>query len=254
MAPMTAATTLLALLDHADADQLLVLLDAQNLLSVLEHHGRERETLKRELARGQSPGTLLLGLFEQGHSAAALISILPPGTLERVKSEGEAAKAANKGGFEKRAALTSQPRAPASSASRVQPSPARGPTSGPKVTVALVAYLVALTVPAMLVSGVLPLWTISLSTGIAIAGIGAGLAGLFAAHGWPMRIAGMVSGVLSAPGAVALTYLWLLLRGGTVLRIELALAVTIGALPGAILYGVCRAVYQRMSARAPQVP
>jgi|GEM_PF-2152868 len=252
---MTTATTLLSLLDHADADELLVLLDAENLLQVLEHYGRDREALRRELGHGHSPGTLLLGLFEQGHTAAALIAILPPGTLERMKSEKANPEKANT------VAPLAQPRSTKAASSNrsttrnanmIAARPDGAGRVDPSISVAFVAYLVALIVPAMLVSGVLPIWTISMSTGVVVAAIGAGLAGVFAGREWPIRIAGMISGVLSAPGAVVLTYVWILLRGGTILRIEIALTVIIGALPGALLYALCRAIHRRMTARAPQ--
>ena len=239
---MTAAQPLLSLLEFADGDQLLVLLEAENLLVVLEHHGRDRARLRRELSTGSSPGELLLALFREGHQAADLIALLPPDAIAKAKARTEAKEA-------KRPVSAEAPKASAgaaSSPSGATPGARSAPLSAGSsaLPVALIVYLVALVVPSMLVSGALPDWTISISTGIAIAALGAGMAGLFAASAWPLRVAGAIGGVLSAPGAVLLTAGWLALRG-SVLRIELALTVILGALPGVLFFALAAALHRR---------
>jgi hypothetical protein len=224
----SAATTLLALLEHADGDQLEVLLEPANLLVVLGACGHDRERVKQQLGRGGTPGTLLLGVFERGKTADELIAMLP--------------EAARQPPIRAAKERTSAPAGP------IAPVPITAPAPGPEVTnaletrhAALVAWLAALTVPAMLASGVLPLWTIESSTAIALAAPLACLSGAFIAGRPGLRVAGAVGGLVSAPGAVWLAVLWMGLRDNP-LRLELALAIAIGALPGLAIYGVTRLI------------
>lgn len=241
-ARVSAAQTLLELLEFADdGDQLLVLLEAENLLVVLEHHGRDRAQLRRELSAGASPGKLLLALFREGHKASDLIALLPPEAIAKVKARTAADEAAR--------ATARKTTSTSAAPSTLPPRPALLGAGAAALPVAFIAYLVALVVPSMLVAGVLPAWTISISTGVAAAALGAGVAGLFASSAWPLRLAGAIAGVLSAPGAVLLTAVWLALRGSA-MRIELALTVILGAMPGVLFFALATALYRRFGARA----
>lgn len=220
-----AATTLLALLDHADADQLETLLEPAHLLIVLEGCGRDREKLKRELEAGIIPGTLLLELFEQGRTADELVGMLPEGALERTRARSKA-----RGDHQETPIRRVD----------LDPSLALTELSRP----AVIGWLAALTVPAMLASGALPEWTIDATTAVAVAAVAAAICGALIARPTSLRVAGVVAGLVAAPGSVLLSAYWLALRERP-LRLELALAVALGALPGILLFVVAYFRHER---------
>lgn len=220
-----AATTLLALLDHANADQLETLLEPAHLLVVLEECGRDRTTIQRKIDAGAVPGTLLLELFGEGRTAEELVAMLPDGALERTRARSK----------ERGDAIEKPVRR-----ADLDPSLALTELNRP----AVIAWFAALTVPAMLASGVLPEWSISTSTAVPIAVLAAGAAGAFIAEPTRLRVAGLVAGLVGAPGAVLLSSYWLAMREQP-LRIELALAVALGALPGMVLFLVAYFRHER---------
>ena len=96
----------------------------------------------------------------------------------------------------------------------------------------------------MLASGALPEWTIDTSTAVALAVAVATLMGAFVAQPVSLRVAGIVAGLIAAPASVLLSTYWLSLRDRP-LKIELILAVTLGALPGILLFAVVFVVHER---------
>ncbi|MEQ9322063.1 MAG: hypothetical protein RIF41_23040 [Polyangiaceae bacterium] len=220
-----AATTLLALLDHTSADQLETLLEPVHLLIVLEGCGRDRETIQHAIDTGAVPGTLLLALFDEGRTAEELVAMLPDGALERTRARSKARGDADEKPV-RRADL--------------DPSLALTDLNRP----AVIAWFAALTVPAMLASGALPEWTIATSTAVPGAIVAAGAAGAFIAEPTRLRVAGLVAGLVGAPGAVLLSSHWLALREQP-LRIELAMAVALGALPGMVIFLVAYFRHER---------
>lgn len=71
------ASILLALLKHAPAERVEVMLDAVVLLHLWIDHGHSKESLEAKLRAGTKPGAILLELFEL-HGADALWESLPP--------------------------------------------------------------------------------------------------------------------------------------------------------------------------------
>lgn len=215
----------MALLEHADADQIETLLEPAHLLVVLQRCGRDLDDVKGRLVADEPPGQLLLELFEEGRSADELLALMPPGALERTRARSVA-----RGDHEE--------------------APLRRADLDPSLKLtalrrpAIVAWFAALTVPAMLASGSLPEWALSPTTATAVAVVLAMISGALVAEERALRIAGAVSGLIGAPGAVWLSYLWLSLRDQA-LRLELALAVALGALPGMVIFLVAYLVHQR---------
>lgn len=94
-------------------------------------------------------------------------------------------------------------------------------------------------VPAMIVAGFMPEWDVLPFAGwLAIATLGAGLAGAIAT---PLWARGAVSGALAGAGALVGIVVYVAVRGGltdhhTYLSIELVIGALLGAAPGMILY------------------
>ena len=79
---------LLALLEHADASELLVLMEAENVLALLRQDGWSDDDVRTALKKEKKlPGELLLGLFERGRTAAELLAMLGPKAIAAVEAE-----------------------------------------------------------------------------------------------------------------------------------------------------------------------
>lgn len=79
MTDKSTADILLELLEYVDdGSQLETLLEPANLINLLKQHSHmSEEAIKSKLKNGSSPGELLLGLFQEGHKADALLASLP---------------------------------------------------------------------------------------------------------------------------------------------------------------------------------
>lgn len=228
----SAAETLIALLDHADGDTLLVLLDGKNLLTLLRRAGRSEADVARALRiEKRQPGELLLDLFREGRTSAELLGWIAPEDVERAKresAEGRAAKSKPTAGLvagllagreARRAAIRD-------------------------ATLWLVLVSVAGLAPAVI--GLLDLSAairmLALGPGpvlsaIATLGLAAGAIG---AKTPPGRVRGAVAGALTSVGMFVGVYLYMTqgpAAGRTsVLKIEIVLAAVLGAIPGFAAY------------------
>jgi hypothetical protein len=98
------------------------------------------------------------------------------------------------------------------------------------------ALLFVVIVPAMIVAGFFPAWdALSLDGWVALATIGAALAGSGYVSGRAPWYVGAVGGALVAPGALLAIYFYTRERS-TVFRVEIALAFFLGAAPGLLAY------------------
>src|SRR5690349_9380706 len=97
--PASSVDVLLALLEHTDADALLVLLEPVNLIALLRRDGWTDEAVRTALeVEKKIPGELVLGLFQRGHTTDELLAALGPAAVAAVAAEraSSAAKAAAK--------------------------------------------------------------------------------------------------------------------------------------------------------------
>lgn len=114
--------------------------------------------------------------------------------------------------------------------------------------------IVVPTIAGLLYGGFFPLWSQGaspMSLYVAMAGAGVGLS----LHAWgrvPV-VAGALAGVVIGAGAVLTLAAWLTLRsrlpGDSVLRIEIIVALIIGAVPGIVLYRVLASFLGRRDAQ-----
>jgi hypothetical protein len=228
----SAADTLLALLDHADGDTLLVLLDGKNLLTILRHAGRSEADVARALrAEKRNPGELLLELFREGRTSAELVGWLAPEEIERAKresAEGRAAKAKPAGGFVGGLLAGREARKAAIHDARLW----LVLVSVAGLAPAIVGLLDLNAAIRMLALGPGPVLS-----GIATLGLAAGAIG---AKTPPGRLRGAVAGALTAVGMFVGVYLYMT-QGpaagrSTVLKLEIVIAAAVGALPGFAAY------------------
>lgn len=232
----TAAEVLLKLLDHADGAELVVLLDAENLLVVLTHAGRTRDEIKAALARGKLPGELLLEVFSSGRKKDELLASLGESGARQLAAE----RAGNK---------------PSPAKGTVHRAPQRGVTGTPafvldgkgKIGVALL-FLGAFLPPLfgfLDLRVALWLWTSLGAVAVGVAALG-GIGGGLLAIGREKLWVGIVCGALASVGGAAAA-IWYLIAGpgagrASVMRLEIVLAAIVGMIPGAIVLRVLRAL------------
>ncbi len=99
--------------------------------------------------------------------------------------------------------------------------------------------LVVTLIPAMIVSGFFPDWNVlSNEVWLAIATVGAGVAGAIATPLWPR---GAIAGALAGAGVMLGIWAYVAIRGAltdhyTFLKLELVIGAMLGAAPGMLLY------------------
>lgn len=76
---MSSVDTLLTLMDHVDdVNQLEVFLEAKNLQRIMHAAGHDDAAMRRMIAAGETPGTMLLGVFKSGRTADEMMALIPP--------------------------------------------------------------------------------------------------------------------------------------------------------------------------------
>jgi len=111
----------------------------------------------------------------------------------------------------------------------------------PRESWALTLGMVAVIIPGMIASDFMPAWNVLPFVGwLAIATIGAALAGAIATPSWDR---GMICGALAGAGALAGMWLYVTLRvwltgSNTFWNVELVIGIGIGGAPGLVLYGL----------------
>lgn len=74
----SAADTLLSLIEYVDdVGQLEVLIEAKNLRRIMHAAGHDDVAMRRMIAVGETPGTMLLGVFKSGRTAAEMMALIP---------------------------------------------------------------------------------------------------------------------------------------------------------------------------------
>ncbi|MEZ4466258.1 MAG: hypothetical protein R3F60_14305 [bacterium] len=209
-----AATVLLELLEHIpDTQRLEQLLEAENLRRVLNACGRSDADIRAAIADGKKPGHLLLDLIKSGRTGDELVALLPPPGPSPAQSARAAARRAVPGPRDLKDVTT------------------LNKAGG-------IGAMVAVIVPAMILSGFFPLWNVG-SPGLwyGIATGGAALGGALFAWGRHPAWLGALCAALAAPGALFVMQWWTADRE-TIWNVEIAAACGAGALPGIILYNV----------------
>jgi len=206
----SAGSVLLELLDIVpDAAKLERMLEPANLLRILLARGRDKDDIRAAL-KTRNPGELLLEVLRQEEDPEALLALC----TAPVEPRGAPAF----------------PSAPAAAA--VEPF---GEVSTLN-KVASFALIFVVIIPAMIVAGFFPEWQrLSLVEWLAIATIGAAVAGVGYVQGRAPWYVGALGGALVAPGALLAIDLYTRERT-TVFRIEIALAFFLGAAPGLVAY------------------
>ncbi len=241
---------LLKLLEHADANELLVLMDAENVLALLRDDGWSDDAVRAALKEQKKlPGELLLGLFERGRTAAELLAVLGPKAVAAM--EAERAKPARTAGAESSPLAT--PGVTASAPGDAKPAPPRpallarvGVGAGRTQVAGLVLVLAAALAPSMLA-----IFDINIAMALLRFGVGSvlGLVALAGAVGgalatspdgrrWILALSGAAA---SVGGFLAVTgyALWTASLGRTsLLRLEIAAICMIGMLPAVALAAV----------------
>ncbi|MFT5353068.1 MAG: hypothetical protein ACI9KE_000265 [Polyangiales bacterium] len=74
----SAADTLLSLIEYVDdVGQLEVFIEAKNLQRIMHAAGHDDAAMRRMIAAGETPGTMLLGVFKSGRTAAEMMALIP---------------------------------------------------------------------------------------------------------------------------------------------------------------------------------
>lgn len=241
---------LLALLEHADASELLVLMEAENVLALLRQDGWSDDAVRTALKEEKKlPGELLLGLFERGRTAADLLAMLGPKAIAAVEAErsrpakpvnptASTPDASGKVGSAQTAANAAP--GPASPLARLGVGPGRAQVAG------LVLVLAAALVPSMLALLDLKIALVLLRLGVApvlglialAGGLGGALATGPSGRRWALALCGAVASVGGCAAVIAYS-LWTARAGRTsLLRLEIAAICMIGMLPAVALAAV----------------
>lgn len=97
-------------------------------------------------------------------------------------------------------------------------------------------FVIVVVLPALLLANFFPEWNVQpAGVWIAIATVGAALSGVAYVHGRAPHHVGLIGGALCAPGSLAAIAWWTSGRT-SVLRIEVAIAFLLGAVPGVLVY------------------
>jgi hypothetical protein len=243
---------LLALLEHTDASALLILMEPENVLTLLRHDGWTDDAVRKALKEEKKlPGELLLGLYERGRTTDELLAILGPAAVAAVEAErarpaqtAAAPAAATKSDTPAPAKTSDAPaRAKAPRVAGTAPLANVGVGGGRVQVAGLVVVLAAALVPSMLAVFDLRIALALLHLGIGtvlglvalVGAIGGALATSPSGRRWALAISGAVASV--GGGAAVIGYaLWTARMGRTsLLRIEIAAVCMIGMLPALAL-------------------
>ena len=248
----TTVELLLALLEHADANELLVLMKPENVLALLRNDGWTDEAVGVALKDEKKlPGELLLGLIQRGRTVAELLAQLGPEALAAVEAERARPTTAPVAASPAKASPTASPTSP-TEASAVVPAPlplARAGVGGGRAQViGLVLILAAALVPAMFsvldLRFALTLLRLGPGPVLGLIGLGGAVGGALATAPGGRRWALALSGAVASSGgfsAVIGYALWTASMGrSSLLRIEIAAVCLIGMLPALALAALLR--------------
>jgi hypothetical protein len=234
---------LLALLEHADANELLVLMKPENVLALLRHDGWTDEAVRTALEKEKKlPGELLLGLFQRGRTPAELLAVLGPEALAAVEAERAKPSTPAKTPVAASPAKASDSIEPVAANPVAPPTPAlaRAGVGGGRLQVAgLVLILAAALVPSMLsvfdLHFALALLRLGVGPVLGLVALGGAVGGALATAPGGRRWALAISGAVASTGGCAAVIgyaLWNARLGRTsLLRLEIAAVCMIGMLP-----------------------
>lgn len=237
---------LLKLLEHTDPSAIEILVEPEVLLALLRQHQGLTDDAIRERLKTQSPGELLLGLFEQGRTTDELFGSIDPELKARLESKVAEAKTRQKRSGETEASgkTTGTPKHAAYRDSSGRRSNAhRAVPMAEGLVLAVVVAVGMIPAMAFMVSMNASLWIlVNAKWVIATVFVIAGTAGALIAKEHRFWLAFLACGLGAVGGGAALAaYLvWGTQGRTTVLKIELGLAFFVGLLPGLVLFAVSR--------------
>jgi hypothetical protein len=228
MAPKQTADVVLKLLDKVpDAGKLDKLLEAENLLKLLQRYGQSKDDVRRKLTNGVLPGELLLELLEQEPDPDRLLAQLG---ISDAKSEKSNIKQDQ----------PNKARMSASSATKPErPTNLFGNYFLPAVLVIIGLTTVA---PALMVTGFLPGATLTREAGTLIALVGGAVAGAIANPKARLSPKGMMVGAVYGLGTLWATILYTQART-SIIKIELIIPLGLGIIPAFAVYYVLSQVF-----------
>ncbi len=210
------AEILLKLLDRVpDGHTLEILLEPENLLTLLQNQGDSKDDVRQKLKSGVLPGELLLALLDREPDTARL--------LAQLGSSGAAAKAD-----------------PAARQARavsgiIRAGPSKKLFGDYYLLAVLVIIMLTAIVPALAVTGFLSSATLSREVGTLIALVGGAVAGAIASPRANFSWKGIIVGIVYGVGTLWATILYTQARS-SILKIEIAVPLLIGAIPAVIVY------------------
>ena len=213
-----------------DAAQLERLLEAANLVRILRAKGRSDDQIREDFAT-KLPGDLLLEVIREGASVEQLLALCEPAAPAKPARPKQ-----QKESDARRIGPYAPPGEPEEEQERRYPvtTPFQETMSVHKV--AGVLFAMSVIFPAMSLANFFPAWKALSPVGwIALGAAGAAATGALFVHKRAPYYVGALGGLLCAPGALIAILVWT--NGRTsVMRIELAIAFLLGALPGALVY------------------
>lgn len=213
-----------------DAAQLERLLESANLLRILRAKGRSDDQIREDLG-AKLPGELLLGVLREGASVEELLALCEPDAPARPAEPKRKKKSQAR-----RISPYAPPVEPEEEEERRYPVTTPFQETMTLHKVAGVLFAMSVIFPAMSLANFFPAWKwLSPGGWIALGAAGAAATGALFVHKRAPYYVGVLGGLLCAPGALVAILVWT--NGRTsVMRIELAIAFLLGALPGALVY------------------
>ncbi len=229
MATKQSADILLKLLDRvSDAAKLDRLLEAENLLKLLQLYGQSKDDVRRKLTNGTLPGELLLELLEREPDPDRLLAQL-----------GVSDATPSKDPIEQKP--TSKPRAQLSPTTR--PERPRNLFGDRFLLAVLVIISLTTVVPSLMVTGFFPGATLTREAGTLIALVGGAVAGAIANPKVRFSPKGMLVGLVYGLGTLWATIFYTQART-SIIKIELIIPLALGLIPAFAVYYLLSRVFQ----------
>jgi hypothetical protein len=221
MATKQSAEILLKLLDKIpDAGKLDRLLEAENLLKLLQIYGQSKDEVRRRLTNGTLPGELLLELLEREPDPDRLLAQLGISGAQLDKD---------------RVKQDSSQKARMSAVPGTKPERSANLLGNYFLLAVLVIISLTAIVPALMVTGFLPGATLTREAGTLIALVGGAAAGAVANPKARFSPKGMMVGIAYGLGSLWATIFYTQART-SIIKIELIIPLALGFIPAFAVY------------------
>ena len=248
MATAKSVQSLMKLLDKVpNANKISILLEPENLLKLLQIYGHNKDDIRRKLKSGTIPGELLLELLEREPDADRLLAhlgidgttILPPKSATQDKPPEaddfvppQPEKSTPKAEWQAKPPL----------ASKTKSGSSRNLLGVNLPLAAIVIFTLTAIVPALIVTGFMPIENFSQETGTVIALVGGAVAGIIASPSRRSFWKGMLIGGVYGVSTLWATILYTQART-SILRIEIAIPLVLGMIPAFCVYFVLSKIF-----------